>query len=442
MKSQKLNRRNFLANSSIGLIGAGAGLIKVKNLNPYNSGGLLNDIRIKEHRVLGRTGFKASDIGCGPALMTNENLLKAVINAGINFIDTAEFYGNGNNELMIGRAIKDFERDSLFINTKVRVTEKDTKDDILARAQNCLDRLDTSYVDGLMLWNADSVNMLRNEAFHQAFKQLKNEGKAKYCSVSYHGAFWNDDPKETMEEVLVKAAEDGRFDLVLLVYNFVQRQMGENILNACRKNNVGTTIMKTEPFGGYLLEIIEKIETSKKEGKPVSDKEQIIYDKHHQVIKDAEPFVERYQLNDAASRRDASIRFILDNPDAHSILVSFKNFEEITDYVQLSGTRLTAENHSVINSLSNTFSATYCRHACGLCEIQCPSGVPVNAIMRYNHYFMGQAKEKFAIQKYNEIPGIKASACQDCEGFCEKACPYGVKIQTLLTVAHNNLSLV
>ncbi len=152
---------------------------------------------------------------------------------------------------MVGKAIRDFERDSLFINTKLRVTGNDTKDDILARAQKCLERLETPYLDGFMLWNADSVNLLKNEAFHQAFKQLKSEGKAKYCGVSYHGAFWYDTPKETMEEVLVNAAEDGRFDLVLLVYNFVQRQMGENILNACKKNNVGTTLMKTQPFGGY-----------------------------------------------------------------------------------------------------------------------------------------------------------------------------------------------
>ncbi len=187
--------------------------------------------------------------------------------------------------------------------------------------------------------------------------------------------------------------------------------------------------------------MFEQIESSKKEGKPVSDREQIFYDKRKQEREEAGPFLQKYQLTSAASRRDASIRFILDNPDAHSILVSFKSFEEIADYVQLSGTHLTADDHSTINSLRETYSSVYCRHACGLCETRCPYRVPVNAIMRYNYYFMGQAKEKFAIQKYKEIPGNKASECQDCEGFCEKACPYGVKIQALLSIAHKNLSL-
>ena len=104
MKPQRLNRRNFLASSSLGLMG-GASLINSKFFQHTRSDPPSNDNRIKEYRVLGRTGFKASVIGCGPALISNENLLKAVIGAGVNCIDTAEFYGNGNNELMVGRAI-------------------------------------------------------------------------------------------------------------------------------------------------------------------------------------------------------------------------------------------------------------------------------------------------------------------------------------------------
>jgi Fe-S-cluster-containing hydrogenase component 2 len=61
--------------------------------------------------------------------------------------------------------------------------------------------------------------------------------------------------------------------------------------------------------------------------------------------------------------------------------------------------------------------------------------------MRYNQYFMAQAREKYAIQKYNELSGAKSEMCMNCEGFCEVACPYGVSIHALLTVAYNNLYL-
>jgi len=54
---------------------------------------------------------------------------------------------------------------------------------------------------------------------------------------------------------------------------------------------------------------------------------------------------------------------------------------------------------------------------------------------------MAQAREKYAIQKYYELSGVKSDMCANCEGFCESSCPYGVSIQALLTVAYNNLSL-
>ena len=60
--------------------------------------------------------------------------------------------------------------------------------------------------------------------------------------------------------------------------------------------------------------------------------------------------------------------------------------------------------------------------------------------MRYNYYFTVKGQEKFAMQKYLELPGGKPDVCLNCEGYCEKACPYGVLIRPLLAIAHQNLS--
>ena len=83
----------------------------------------------------------------------------------------------------------------------------------------------------------------------------------------------------------------------------------------------------------------------------------------------------------------------------------------------------------------------YCRHACGICEPSCPYQVPVNTISRYGHYFDVQSREKQAIQKYAALSGTTAEPCQDCEGHCESACPFGVRVRTLLTRAHKNLTM-
>jgi predicted aldo/keto reductase-like oxidoreductase len=442
MKAKKINRRDFLTKSSIGLVGAGAGFINNRNINVDHYFNKNPDQPvIKEYRLLGRTGFRVSDIGCGPANISNDNVLKAVIEAGVNFIDTAEFYGNGNNELMVGRAIKGFNRSSIFLNTKIGVTENDTTENIINRVRNCLERLNTDYLDGLMLWNAGSSKAVENKAFHQAFEQMKNEGRVKYCGVSCHGSNMGTEPEDSMENIIGKAVEDGRFDLVLFVYNYVQQEMGKHILEACTKKNIGTTLMKTDPFGGNYLYILEQLKNYTYENNPIPEKYSKIYDRIIENQKKADSLLKENQLFDNNARREAAISFVLNDPSVHSALISFRTFEDITDYVNLSGTRMTTRNISVINSLKNTCNHLYCRHACGLCEIKCPYNVPVNTIMRYNHYFMAQGREKYAIEKYIELPGSRSDKCLDCEGFCEAACPYGVSIHALLTIAHNNLSL-
>ncbi|MCJ7630613.1 MAG: 4Fe-4S dicluster domain-containing protein, partial [Longimicrobiales bacterium] len=81
------------------------------------------------------------------------------------------------------------------------------------------------------------------------------------------------------------------------------------------------------------------------------------------------------------------------------------------------------------------------RHACGICEPSCPYQVPINTISRYGHYFDVRSREKQAIQKYAALSGTKAEPCIECAGYCEVACPYGVPVRTLLTRAHQKLTL-
>ncbi len=442
MKTKKINRRDFLTKSSLGLVGAGTGFIYSGKINEDHHFSKKPEQQvIKEYRVLGRTGFRISDIGCGSANITNENVLKSAIDAGVNFIDTAEFYGNGNNELMVGRAIKGYNRSSIFLNTKIGITETDTREYIVSRVRKCLERLNTDYLDGLMLWNASSSKAVENKAFHQAFKQLKNEGRVKYCGVSCHGSNMGTEPEESMEKIICKAAEDGRFDLVLFVYNYLQQEMGENILKVCIKKNIGTTLMKTDPFGGNYLYIIEHLKNYINEDKPIPENYRKFYDAIIEKQKKAESFLQKNQIFDNNARKEAAIGFVLKNPSVHSALISFRTFEDVKDYVNLSGIRFTTKNISIINSLKNTCGHLYCRHACGICESNCPYNVPVNTIMRYNHYFMAQGREKYAIQKYFELSGSRSEKCLDCIGYCEASCPYGVSIHALLAIAHNNLSL-
>ncbi|KPK84347.1 MAG: hypothetical protein AMS27_10195 [Bacteroides sp. SM23_62_1] len=440
MKYLNLSRRNFLKKSSFSFLGAGI----LGNKTLINTGSPDDDSppKIKEYRTLGRTGFKVSDIGCGPVEIPHENMLKYLIRSGINLIDTSAFYENGNNERMVGKAIKDFKRESLFINTKIIVRKDDTKENIVEKVRTSLDRLQTSYIDGLMLGIVNSSEEVKNEKFHEAMEQLKQEGRVKYCGVACHGSSWTEDYEESMEEVLFSALDDSRYDLLLLVYNFVQKEMGENILKVCRTKNVGTLAMKTEPFGGSFLEVLEHVEEVEREGTELNEYWKTLYNKYLDRQELARPFLEKYSLQNDQAIRDASIRFILDNPDMNSVLITFRDYQSAEEYINLSGSRLTETDQAIMNFYLENFAALYCRHACGICESACPHHIPVNTIMRYNHYFMAQHRQKYGMQMYNELKGgTPDNLCATCQGYCEKACPYDVHIRGLLTMAHRNLSL-
>ena len=70
------------------------------------------------YRKLGRTGFKVSDISLGYS--NNSAVIKNAIEAGVNYIDTAESY---KNQPVIGSVIKDIDRKSLFITSKLEIKE-------------------------------------------------------------------------------------------------------------------------------------------------------------------------------------------------------------------------------------------------------------------------------------------------------------------------------
>lgn len=436
MKIPKLNRRQFICNSTIGVIGTGLVGTKVSTSSPGN-----NELpKIKDYRTLGRTGFKVSDIGCGSTVINYDNVLKAILDSGVNYIDSAIQYGK-KHEILIGNVIKDYNRKSLFISSKYILKDGTTKDDVITQFRGVLERMKIDYLDCFQMHSITSSKELKNEAFHDATNQLKNEGRLKYIGVSCHGASWYHNPDESMEDILGNAIEDGRFDVLLLVYNFVQQEMGRRILEKCRDKNIGTTLMKTDPFRGFYLEVMKNYEQLKNEGKEIPRDLEDIHNKFLVKQKMAKPFIEEHALEDNEAIRNAAIRFVLSNEDAHSTLISFRNYTDVQKYINLSGTRLGHRDLALLNHYRNSLGRYYCRHACGICESSCPEKIPLNTIMRYNHYFTAQNREKYAIQKFHELSARNLDNCQNCEGFCEINCPYDVSIRNLLSVANQNLSI-
>ncbi|MBN1224972.1 MAG: aldo/keto reductase [Candidatus Aminicenantes bacterium] len=435
-EKQFLSRRRFLGGAAAAAAGAGIGI--PKRLFAGSRYEETSEPKIKEYRTLGRTGFKASDIGLGAGYVTDTALMGAILDSGINYIDSAESYGQGQVERTFGEAMKNRDRKSVFITSKMGLREEDTKEGLKERALKCLERIQSEYVDCMMIHMPSSVALMKHEGFHAAIRELKTEGKVRFCGLSQHGSQWQDLP-ETMEQVCLAAAEDGRFDVMLFVYNFIQTDMGEKILKVCKEKNIGATLMKTNPVGKYLA-MKGMMEQMQKEGQEIPDYFSKLIPRVKATADMAESFKQKFNLTNDNEVRDAALKFVLNNPNVSSACVSVTNFDDLKAFVKLSGQKFDLKAQQTLAAYRSVFGGLYCRHACGQCESSCPQRVPVNTIMRYYHYFTAQGREKAAMTKYAGLPN-KANVCADCAGHCEKACPYGVPIHGELAIAHKTLSL-
>jgi aryl-alcohol dehydrogenase-like predicted oxidoreductase len=436
--SQKeLSRRRFIGSSAAAL--AGVGFTARKKLFGASSPAGESEVKIKEYRTLGRTGFKVSDMSFGSGELAEPALLEAILDAGINYIDTAEGYGRGRSERIIGSVIKNRDRKKIFISTKLGLRGDLTKEAIKDRALKCLERLQTSYVDCLMIHNPNPAERLKTEGFHAAFKELKAEERVRFLGLSNHGAQWGDVP-DTMEKVHLAAAEDGRFDVALLVYNFLQKDEGERILKVYKEKNIGATLMKTNPVLNY-TEIKEQADQMKEEGRDVSERMQNLLGRLKERADATESFQKQYGLKSFDEVRTAAMKFVLNNANVSCVCPTIKNFSDLEFYVGLSGARFDLKAEKTLAAYKALYGDLYCRHGCDKCESSCPHAVPVNTVMRYNHYFQAQGREKSAMVKYASLPQNKAGKCLNCSGYCESSCPYGVPIQGLLMLADRNLTL-
>lgn len=199
------------------------------------------------YKELGKTGKMIPAIGLGtwgiggfetPDYDRDDEyveLLKKAIEMGYTHIDTAEYYGAGHTEELVGRAIKFFRREDLFIVSKVWPNHL-RRDDLLRSLEATLRRLDTDYVDLYLIhWPNPEVPL---EETLDAMAEGVRMGLIKHVGVS------NFD-RDLLEEAVHKSKEPIVCDQVL--YNIEDRGPERTgLLQYCQEN--GITLVAYSPL--------------------------------------------------------------------------------------------------------------------------------------------------------------------------------------------------
>lgn len=410
---------------------------------------------IREHRRLGRTGFIVSDVAMGCGSIAEANVVRYAYDHGVNLFDTAEGYGSGDSETKIGQAMPYLDRDRIFIVTKLDIRERPDQTAIRDRYLQCLDRMQTGYADALYMHGVADVSLLDHEPFHRAVADLKAEGKLRHAGVSSHGP--QGDEPDSMQTVLTAAAADGRFDVLLVAYSFVNREEGEKVLAACREHDVGVTIMKgatgliampvldpdnpSDQVQAWLDSLMSRGQTREQALERIAAFLERQRPEHEENLAKARPFVEKYGIRSQDELDRRSYQWVLGNPDAHTVCIAMRSFDAIDRWLPLSGTRLSAAGQAMLDDYATCFGARECRIGCTECRDTCPERLAVSTILRYAYYYRKQGRQKEAMRLYAGLGARNGGACLDCAAPCQAACPHGVAVQARLGEAHGMMTL-
>ena len=151
-----------------------------------------------EYRSMDKLGVKPSLLGFGCMRFPlredghideteAEKMLDKAIASGVNYIDTAYPYHNGDSEPFVGRVLKKYDRGSLYLATKLPVWKVETIEDVKETFQEQLNRLQVDYVDFYLL------HALSKERWDKILKlgildyceELRSQGKIKYLGFSF-----------------------------------------------------------------------------------------------------------------------------------------------------------------------------------------------------------------------------------------------------------------
>lgn len=187
-------------------------------------------------RLLGRTELEVSAISLGCWALGGDSTwgeqdetlslktIHAALDVGINFFDTAEVYGNGRSEEVVGKALAGI-RSNAIVATKAAASNL-RPDDIKKACEGSLRRLQTDYIDLYYVhWPSREVPI---EDTLGAIERLKQEGKIRYGACSNFGV-------EDLSSLLTK----GRIEANQLAYNLLFRAIEHEIQQLCTDQDVG-----------------------------------------------------------------------------------------------------------------------------------------------------------------------------------------------------------
>ena len=327
-----------------------------------------------------------------------EAMLDLAIENGVNYIDTAYPYHNGDSEPFVGRVLDKYDRNSYYLATKLPTWLIHSKEDAEKIFEEQLKRLHKDYVDFYLLHSLDleGWHKLRDLGIVELCEQWKEQGRIRYLGFSFHDSY------QAFEEIITYRAWD--FCQIQFNYMDTEEQAGLKGYELAKQLDIPMVIM--EPVrGGALAGFSPDID---------------------------EVF---HKLDPSASVASYALRWVGSFPNVKVILSGMSTKEQVEDNLKTfrSFRPLEEEENKAISSVVQTLKGRI-KNGCTGCAycMPCPSGVNIPKNFKlWNTYAVYQ---KYGMVKggWEELKEKGSGAdCIQC-GKCEQICPQKLPIRTHL----------
>ena len=380
------DRREFLKKSFLGVSAAALipGVIK-GSTDTSSTTASPADLPV---RALGRTGIQAPLISLGASGAITPSFIKGAYDAGIKLFFSATYYGEGNNEIIVGEALKAFPRDSFVVATAAPCNEVDNRTGLLTdkfsakaymeKAEGSLRRFGLDQIDIILFPYASKKETVCNEEILRTMEQLKQQGKVRFTGIASHGG---------TQEALDAAASTGVYDIAMISYNFKlqNREALDAAIAKAAASGMGIVAMKTTA-GAFRAK------------------------------------------NGPGINSDAALKWVLQNANISTIVSGMTTAAQIQkNLAMIKNLKMTQQEMTDLkNALAFSETGLFCRQ-CGQCLPQCPASLDIPMIMRGYMYAYGY---KNLLQARNTLAasGLPSAPCTDCKS-CSVRCSSGFDVR-------------
>ena len=319
-----------------------------------------------EYKTLGNTGLLVSRLSLGTMTFSGgegiykvigtvdqkgaDELVKASIDGGINFFDTADVYSEGESETTLGQSFKNLNiaRKGVVLATKVYSRVGPGRNDVGASRGHIMDaveaslrRLQTDHIDLYQIHANDSVSPV--EETLRALDALVTQGKVRYIGVSNWQAW-----KIARALGISEFKNLARFDTLQAYYSIAGRDLERELVPFLEAEKIGLLVWS--PLAGGLLSGKFSRTNQKPEGSRRSEFDFPVVDKERtwKILETMAPIAKAHHCSPAR----ISLAWLLTRPVVTSVILGAKRFDQLQDNLAAVELKLSEDEITQLDEVS------------------------------------------------------------------------------------------